>query len=46
MSVYLVSGLFALGGVALAGLFAEIRASRDSRNRENSELVSKTRDVL
>lgn len=45
MSVYLVSGLFALGGVALAGLFAEIRASRDSRNRENSELVSLKRET-
>lgn len=45
MSVYLVSGLFALGGVALAGLFAEIRAARDSHARENSELVSLKRET-
>lgn len=45
MSVYLVSGLFALGGVALAGLFAEIRATRDSHGRENSELISLKRET-
>lgn len=45
MSVYLVSGLFALGGVALAGLFAEIRAARESRARENSELTSLKRET-
>jgi hypothetical protein len=45
VSVYLFSGLFALGGVALAGLFAEIRAIRDSRDRENSELVSLKRET-
>jgi hypothetical protein len=45
VSVYLVSGLFALGGVALAGLFAEIRAARDSRIRENSELTSLKRET-
>jgi hypothetical protein len=44
VSVYLVSGLFALGGVALAGLFAEIRAARESRARENSELTSLKRE--
>jgi len=44
VSVYLVSGLFALGGVGLAGLFAEIRASRDGRARENSELTSLKRE--
>ena len=43
--VYLVSGLFALGGVALAGLFAEIRAARESRARENSELTSLKRET-
>jgi hypothetical protein len=45
MSVYLVSGLFALGGVALAALFAEIRAARESRARENSELTSLKRQT-
>jgi len=45
VSVYLVSGLFALGGVALAGLFAEIRAARESRARENSELTSLKRET-
>jgi hypothetical protein len=44
VSVYLVSGLFALGGVGLAGLFAEIRAARESRARENSELTSLKRE--
>jgi hypothetical protein len=45
VSVYLVSGLFALGGVALAGLFAEIRAARESRARENPELTSVKRET-
>jgi len=45
MSVYLVSGLFALGGVALAGLFAEIRAARDGRARQTSELTSLKRQT-
>jgi hypothetical protein len=45
VSVYLVSGLFALGGVALAGIFAEIRATRDSRGRETSELTSLKRET-
>jgi hypothetical protein len=45
MSVYLASGLFALGGVALAGLFAEIRAIREGRARGNFELVSLKRET-
>lgn len=40
MAEYLISGLFALGGVALAGLFAEIRALRETRTREGLELAS------
>jgi hypothetical protein len=45
MAVYLVSGLFALGGVVIGGIFAEIRAARESRARENSELTSLKRQT-
>lgn len=45
MSIYLISGLFALGGVALTGLFAEIRAARESSARESSELTSLKRET-
>ena len=45
MAVYLASGLFALGGVVLGGIFAEIRASRESRAREDSELSSLKRQT-
>jgi hypothetical protein len=45
MAVYLVSGLFALGGVILGGIFAEIRAARESRARENSEVASLKRQT-
>jgi len=39
------SGLFALGGVALAGVWAEIRAGREARVQRSSELVSLKRDL-
>ena len=45
MSIYLFSGLFALGGVALTGLIAEIRAIREARYRESSDLVSLKRET-
>jgi hypothetical protein len=45
MSIYLLSGLFALGGVALTGLIAELRAIREARYRENSDLVSLKRET-
>lgn len=45
MSVYLISGLFALGGVALTALLAEIRAIREGRARENSDLASLKRQT-
>lgn len=45
MSVYLISGLFALGGVALTGLLGEFRAIREARSRENSDLSSLKREA-
>jgi hypothetical protein len=39
------SGLFALGGVALAGAWAEIRAGREARARQSSELFSLKREL-
>jgi hypothetical protein len=39
MAVYLVSGLFALGGVILGGIFAEIRAAREPGLRTKSFLL-------
>src|SRR5437660_10684184 len=45
VSVYLVSGLFALGGVALTAIFSEIRSSREGRARENSDLASLKRQT-
>jgi hypothetical protein len=45
MSIYLISGLFALGGVALTGLIAELRAIREARYRENSDFVSLKRET-
>lgn len=45
MTVYLVSGLFALGGVALTGLLGEFRAIREARSRENSGLASLKRET-
>jgi hypothetical protein len=45
VAVYWVSGLFALSGVVLGGIFAEIRASRESRARESSELTSLKRET-
>lgn len=45
MAVYLVSGLFALGGVVLGGIFTEIRAVRESRARESSELITLKRQT-
>ena len=45
MSVYLISGLFALGGVALTGLLGEFRAIREARARENSDLTSLKRET-
>jgi hypothetical protein len=38
--INLVSGLFALGGVAVAALFSEIRSRREDHSRQSSELVS------
>jgi hypothetical protein len=40
IAVDVASGLFALGGVALAGAWAEIRAGREARARQLSERVS------
>jgi hypothetical protein len=40
VTVYLVSGLFALGGVALTGLLSEFHGIREARYRENSDLAS------
>jgi hypothetical protein len=45
VSVYLVSGLFALGGVALTGLLTELHAIRETRYRENSDLISLKREA-
>ncbi len=45
MAVDAASGLFALGGVALAGVWAEIRAGREARARQSSELVSLKREI-
>jgi hypothetical protein len=45
VSIYLISGLFALGGVALTGLLSEIRAVRDSRTRESADLASLKRQT-
>jgi hypothetical protein len=45
VTVYLVSGLFALGGVGLAGLFAEIRAAREGRTKALLELASLKRQT-
>ena len=39
------SGFFALGGVALAGVWAEIRAGREARAQQSSELVSLKREL-
>lgn len=41
----MASGLFALGGVALAGAWAEIRAGREARAQQSSELVSLKREL-
>jgi hypothetical protein len=45
IAVDVASGLFALGGVALAGAWAEIRAGREARVRQSSELVSLKREL-
>jgi hypothetical protein len=45
VSVYLISGLFALGGVALTALFSEMRAFREGRARENADLASLKRQT-
>jgi hypothetical protein len=45
MTVDVASGLFALGGVALAGAWAEIRAGREARARQSSEFVSLKREL-
>jgi hypothetical protein len=45
VSVYLISGLFALGGVALTGLLGEFHAIREARSRENSDLASLKRET-
>jgi hypothetical protein len=45
IAVDVASGLFALGGVALAGVWAEIRAGREARSRQSSELVSLKREL-
>jgi hypothetical protein len=45
MSTYLDSGAFALGGVALAGLFAELRSARENRARASLELTSLKRET-
>lgn len=45
MAIDVASGLFALGGVALAGAWAEIRAGREARARQSSELVSLKREL-
>lgn len=45
MAIDLASGLFALGGVALAGAWAEIRAGREARARQSSELLSLKREL-
>lgn len=45
IAVDVASGLFALGGVALAGVWAEIRAGREARAQRSSELVSLKRDL-
>jgi hypothetical protein len=45
MAIDVASGLFALGGVALAGAWAEVRAGREARARQSSELVSLKREL-
>jgi hypothetical protein len=40
-----VSGAFALGGVALAGLMAEIRSWREGRIRRRSEIMTLRRET-
>src|SRR5262245_18493804 len=45
MAIDVASGLFALGGVALAGAWAEIRAGREARARQSSELFSLKREL-
>lgn len=45
MQADVFGGLFALGGVALAGVLAEVRAVREARSRGASELASLKRDL-
>jgi hypothetical protein len=45
MAIEIASGLFALGGVALAGVLSEIRSVREARTRRVEDLQSLRRSV-
>jgi hypothetical protein len=45
MATERVGGVFALAGVALAAVFAEVRARRESRSREAADLLALKRKI-